>query len=240
MMLRFCSSLIPAVNRKVKRGACRGVRWGHWDSGLPAHWDACLSYSWCISKRILADGPTLFWSWCLLVIGGSCGCVWACSFRHSSRECGRDGSDDPAAHQLTFPSQRLRSIHRKAGSRLWWWSHVHSIVIWPRRAILRQIYWAARSPTHQWSGGSGLSAAFEGVATYARLGPQSSHAPMLQPLWSALSVRVGTRPIQAPRRCAFCPCCQTKSNTSQSTTIIQTYEAQIWNHSVRAALRFCL
>jgi hypothetical protein len=33
------------VNRKVKRGACRGVRWGHWDSGLPAHWDACLSYS---------------------------------------------------------------------------------------------------------------------------------------------------------------------------------------------------
>ena len=36
---------ITDVNRKVKRGACRGVRWGHWDSGLPAHWDACLSYS---------------------------------------------------------------------------------------------------------------------------------------------------------------------------------------------------
>ncbi len=35
-------------------------------------------------------------------------------------------------------------------------------------------------------------------------------------------------------------CCQTKPNTSQSTTIIQTYEAQILNHSVRAALRFCL
>ena len=35
-------------------------------------------------------------------------------------------------------------------------------------------------------------------------------------------------------------CCQTNSNTSQSTTITQIYEAQIWNHSVRAALRFCL
>jgi len=33
---------------------------------------------------------------------------------------------------------------------------------------------------------------------------------------------------------------QTNSNTSQSTTITQIYEAQIWNHSVRAALRFCL
>ena len=35
-------------------------------------------------------------------------------------------------------------------------------------------------------------------------------------------------------------CCQTKPNTSQSATITQTYEAQIWNHSMRAALRFCL
>jgi len=32
--------------------------------------------------------------------------------------------------------------------------------------------------------------------------------------------------------------CQTKSVTSQSATIIQTYEAQILNHSIRAALRF--
>ena len=35
-------------------------------------------------------------------------------------------------------------------------------------------------------------------------------------------------------------CCQTKFNASQSTTITQTYEAQIWNHSMRAALRLCL
>jgi hypothetical protein len=34
--------------------------------------------------------------------------------------------------------------------------------------------------------------------------------------------------------------CQTKPNTSQSTTVTQIYEAQIWNHSMRAALRFCL
>ena len=35
-------------------------------------------------------------------------------------------------------------------------------------------------------------------------------------------------------------CCQTKPNTPQSATIIQSYEAQILNHSMRAALRFYL
>ena len=35
-------------------------------------------------------------------------------------------------------------------------------------------------------------------------------------------------------------CCQTKPNTSQSAMITQTYEAQIWNHSLRAVVRFCL
>ena len=35
-------------------------------------------------------------------------------------------------------------------------------------------------------------------------------------------------------------CCQTKPNPSQSATITQIYEAQIWNHSLRAVVRFCL
>ena len=35
-------------------------------------------------------------------------------------------------------------------------------------------------------------------------------------------------------------CCQTKPNTAQSAMITQTYEAQIWNHSLRAVVRFCL
>jgi hypothetical protein len=34
--------------------------------------------------------------------------------------------------------------------------------------------------------------------------------------------------------------CQINSNASQNTIITQSYEAQIWNHSVRTALRFCL
>ena len=34
--------------------------------------------------------------------------------------------------------------------------------------------------------------------------------------------------------------CQTKPNTSQSAIISKTYEAQIWNHSLRAVVRFCL
>ena len=35
-------------------------------------------------------------------------------------------------------------------------------------------------------------------------------------------------------------CYQTKPNPSQSATIIQTYKAQIWNHSMRVFARFCL
>ena len=35
-------------------------------------------------------------------------------------------------------------------------------------------------------------------------------------------------------------CCQTKPNTSQSAIISKTYEAQIWYHSLRAVVRFCL
>ncbi len=35
-------------------------------------------------------------------------------------------------------------------------------------------------------------------------------------------------------------CCQTNSNASQKTVIAKSYEAQIWNHSFRAAVRFRL
>jgi len=53
--------------------------------------------------------------------------------------------------------------------------------------------------------------------------------------------REGQRVIsQQIKRLALIGCCQTNSNTSQSTTIKQIYDAQIWYHSMRAVVRFCL
>jgi len=37
----------------------------------------------------------------------------------------------------------------------------------------------------------------------------------------------------------FCSVARQNPNTYQSAVIIQTYKAQIWNHSMRVALRFC-